>query len=145
MPEPEGEIGTLVESLDSELWTTVLAGLTVTESNVVMPKYTLEYELEMKDVLTALGMGIAFVEGPADFSKICCGPGDIWIGKVKHKTFVEVNEEGTEAAAVTSVEMEFTSVPATVYIDRPFLFVIRERLSGTILFMGLIMDPTLTD
>jgi serine protease inhibitor len=102
----------------------------------------------MKDVLTALGMGIAFVEGAADFSKICCTPGHIWIGKVKHKTFVDVNEEGTEAAAVTSVEMHFTTDaggPPTVYVDRPFLFVIRERISGAILFMGLIMDPPLVD
>jgi serine protease inhibitor len=126
----------------------IIADLATTELNVVMPKYTLEYELEMKDVLTALGMGIAFVEGAADFSEICCTPGDVWIGKVKHKTFVDVNEEGTEAAAVTSVEMHFTTDaggPPTVYVDRPFLFVIRERISGAILFMGLIMDPPLVD
>jgi len=145
LPPREGDIGTLVESLDSERWASIIAGLESAELNVVMPKYTLEYELEMKDVLTALGMGVAFVEGAADFSKICCTPGDVWIGKVKHKTFVEVNEEGTEAAAVTSVEMHFGTGPGggplTIYVDRPFLFVIRERISGTILFMGLIMDP----
>jgi len=142
LPAREGQIGALVESLDSERWSSIIAGLESAELNVVMPKYTLEYELEMKDVLTALGMGIAF--GGADFSKICCTPGAIWISKVKHKTFVDVNEEGTEAAAVTSVEVVSTSTasgPPTIHVDRPFLFVIRERFSGTILFMGLIMDP----
>jgi serine protease inhibitor len=139
LPAREGQIGALVESLDSERWSSIIAGLESAELNVVMPKYTLEYELEMKDVLTALGMGIAF--GGADFSKIAPG---ICISKVKHKTFVDVSEEGTEAAAVTSVEVVSTSTasgPPTIHVDRPFLFVIRERFSGTILFMGLIMDP----
>jgi serine protease inhibitor len=84
-------------------------------------------------------MEIAFTPG-ADFSKIAPG---IWIDKVKHKSFVEVNEEGTEAAAVTSVQM-IDSAPLAVVVDRPFLFAIRERYSGTILFMGLIMDPPVT-
>jgi serpin B len=61
---------------------------------------------------------------------------------VKHKTFVDVNEEGTEAAAVTSVEMRFTSAPETIRVDRPFVFAIRENYSGTILFMGKIVDPS---
>jgi len=145
LPPQASDIAALVGSLDSERWASIVAGLATTELNVVMPKYTLEYELEMKDVLTALGMGVAFVEGAADLSKICCAPGDLFISKVKHKTFVEVNEEGTEAAAVTSVEVSYTSAPLTVFVDRPFLFVIRERLSGTILFMGLIMDPAAAD
>ncbi len=81
---------------------------------------------------------MAFTPG-ADFSNIAPG---IWIDKVKHKTFVEVNEEGTEAAAATSVVM-VESAPPQIVIDRPFLFAFRERFSGTILFMGLIMDPTL--
>ena len=59
-----------------------------------------------------------------------------------HKTYVDVNEEGTEAAAVTAVEMGRTSAPPTTVVDRPFLFAIRERFSGTILFMGKIVDPT---
>ena len=95
----------------------------------------------MNDVLTALGMGIAFSESAADFSRICCAPRDIWIGEVRHKTFVDVNEEGTEAAAATSVGFMLVSLPPTVVVDRPFVFAIRERFSGTILFIGLIMDP----
>jgi len=139
LPTGEGDIGALVQGLDSERWASIVAGLATSELNVVMPKFTLEYELEMNDVLKALGMEIAFTPA-ADFSKIAPG---IWIDKVKHKSFVEVNEEGTEAAAVTSVQM-IDSAPLSVAVDRPFLFAIRERFSGTILFMGLIMDPPVT-
>jgi serine protease inhibitor len=90
-------------------------------------------------------MEIAFVPGGADFTKINPTPGLLYISEVRHKSFVDVNEEGTEAAAATVVEIRETSAPSRVVIDRPFLFAIRERFSGTILFMGLIMDPTLTD
>ncbi len=63
------------------------------------------------------------------------------ISNVKHKTFVDVNEEGTEAAAATSVEIGVTSAPQAIIVDRPFVFVIRERFSGTILFIGKAVDP----
>jgi serine protease inhibitor len=140
LPVGDSDIESLVGSLDAERWQGIVDGIAAAEFNVVMPKFTLEYELEMRNVLTALGMGIAFQDGVADFSKICCTPGAIWIGKVKHKTFVDVNEEGTEAAAATSVAMVCSATP-TVEVNRPFLFAIRERFSGTILFMGLITDP----
>ena len=67
--------------------------------------------------------------------------GDACISKVKHKAFVDVNEEGTEAAAATSVGVGVTSVGQRVTVDRPFLFAIRENLSGTILFLGRMMRP----
>ena len=90
--------------------------------------------------LAALGMGIAFVDDAADFRNLFepnqQGP---FISAVKHKTFVEVNEAGTEAAAVTSVGMVATSVPPSFTVNEPFLLVIRERFSGTILFMGKIL------
>jgi serpin B len=66
---------------------------------------------------------------------------DLFISEVMHKTYVDVNEEGTEAAAATSVGMGVVSAPPMVVVDRPFLFAIRERFSGTILFMGRIMNP----
>jgi serpin B len=84
-------------------------------------------------------MGIAFGDG-ADFSKIRSS-GGLYISKVKHKSFVDVNEEGTEAAAATAVEIREVSLPPTFVVDRPFVFAIRERFSGTILFMGRIMNP----
>ena len=80
----------------------------------------------------------------ADFSNMfVVHPGDhFWIDDVRHKSFVQVNEEGTEAAAATSVGIGFSTVgPSRILVDRPFLFAIRERLTGTILFLGKIMDP----
>ena len=106
-----------------------------------MPRFRLEYSERLDQVLSALGMGIAFTPS-ADFSGMRA-TGGLSISEVKHKTFVEVNEEGTEAAAVTSVGMVDTALPDTfaMRVDRPFVFAIRERHSGTILFIGKIGDP----
>ncbi|UCC48772.1 MAG: serpin family protein, partial [Gemmatimonadota bacterium] len=146
MPAAGTDMATFVGALDSERWQAWVGGLSGSAYVVSMPKFTLEYGLLLNDVLKALGMEIAFVPGAADFTKINPTPGLLYISEVRHKSFVDVNEEGTEAAAVTSVEIRETSAgPSRIVIDRPFVFAIRERFSGTILFMGLIMDPTLTD
>ncbi len=90
-------------------------------------------------------MGIAFNPGLANFwPMIESGgtvEGNLYISKVKHKTFIEVDEAGTEAAAATSVEYGYTSVPPVLRINRPFIFMIRENHSQTILFMGKIVEP----
>ncbi len=87
-------------------------------------------------------MGIAFGCQPltADFTRIHT-PSELCITEVKHKSYVDINEAGTEAAAVTSVGVALTSVPSVIRIDRPFIFALRENLSGTILFMGVIRQP----
>ena len=140
LPHPDVSLQSVVEALDTERWASWIADLHANELFVEMPKFSFEYEISLKDVLTSLGMGVAFT-GAADFSKIRSS-GGLFISKVKHKTFVQVDEEGTEAAAATSVELGITSGPGRFVIDRPFLFAIRERLSGTILFMGRMVDPT---
>jgi serine protease inhibitor len=137
--EPDG-INTLLDGLTQENWSAWLDQLYAGEVYVRLPKFTLEYELQMNDVLTALGMGVAFSPGAADFTRMYA-PGGIWIDEVKHKSFVKVDEEGTEAAAATSVAM-VCSAPLTFLVDRPFVFVLREKLSGTILFMGKVVDPS---
>ncbi|PLX33658.1 MAG: hypothetical protein C0600_00035 [Ignavibacteria bacterium] len=109
------------------------------EMTVQLPRFTLEYEVEFSDILSALGMEIAFDPSRADFAGINAN-GGLFISEVRHKTFVEVNEEGTEAAAVTSVGVGTTSVPEHMRVDRPFLFVIHERHSGAILFIGQVTD-----
>jgi len=94
--------------------------------------------------LTTLGMGIAFGCEPltADLTRIH-SPSELCITQVKHKTYVDVNEEGTVAAAVTSVGVGLTSAdPPAIVINQPFIFALRENLSGTILFMGVIRHPT---
>ena len=105
-----------------------------------MPRFELEYGAKLNDMLIAMGMGLAF-GGEADFSRMCyyCG---IFLSEVRHKTYVKVNEEGTEAAAVTAVTGA-TEIgdDFVMRIDRPFIFAIRENHSGTILFIGKIVDP----
>jgi serpin B len=139
LPEVHDGIDQLLESMTAEQWTSWMAGIDSTDLVVSMPKFTLEYELKMNDVLSALGMDVAFTP-MADFTKMFA-PGGIWIDEVKHKAFVQVDEEGTTAAAVTSVSMT-DSAPMSIVVDRPFVFVIREKFSGTVLFMGKVMDPT---
>lgn len=105
-----------------------------------VPKFKLEYGKSLEDALKALGMEVAF-DDRADFTGINAG-GGLMISEVKHKTLVNVDETGTEAAAVTSVGIVDTAAPADlIRFDRPFLFAIRERTSGAILFLGRIMDP----
>ncbi len=142
LPAEGTDIGPVVASLSAEAWRQWTGGLRVERAIVSMPRFKLEYELELSDVLKALGMGVAFDPFAADFTRIYSGSERVFISKVKHKTFVDVNEEGTEAAAVTSVEVGVTSMPPIIAVDRPFLFAIREKFSGAILFLGLIEDPT---
>jgi serpin B len=94
----------------------------------------------LNDPLQALGMRRPFDPVGADFTRMSA-PGGLFISKVKQKAFVDVHEEGTEAAAVTSVQIDLTSAGPAIRIDRPFVFAIRERLSGTILFLGKIVRP----
>lgn len=109
-----------------------------------LPKFELEYEIEYNDILKAMGMVLPFDEWNADFNGISdVSPQNLYISEVKHKTFVRVDEEGTEAAAVTSVGVGVTSMPPAVIVDRPFVFIIYERESGTNLFMGKVKNPIL--
>jgi serine protease inhibitor len=130
----------LARSVTEQQWDAWLAGLDSTSIEVSLPKFTLEYAIRLNDVLKALGMAIAFDPCRADFSDMFGSTG-FYIDDVRHKTFVEVNEEGTEAAAATSVGIGLTSARPSIVVDRPFLFAIRERLTGTILFLGKILDP----
>ncbi len=143
LPRDASGAGQLASSLTEQQWDTWLAGLDSTSMQVSLPKFTLEYAVRLNDVLKALGMAVAFDPCRADFSNMFdIQPGqNFWVDDVRHKTFVQVNEEGTEAAAATSVGIGLSSVPPRIVVDRPFLFAIRERLTGTILFLGKIMDP----
>ncbi|MGE4586988.1 MAG: serpin family protein [Mangrovibacterium sp.] len=111
--------------------------------NLKLPRFKIECSYDMeKEILPAMGMHKAFKAKEADFSGMT-DLLDIFISKVIHKTYVEVNEEGTEAAAVTAVEMLNTSLPSEpekidFFVDRPFLFLIRENSTGVILFAGKI-------
>ncbi len=131
------DLDSLIEGMDQAVWDEWMAGFSEDEVVLEMPKFTLEYGLTLNDVLTALGMGIAFDEERADFSGI--SEEQVWIDSVLHKTFVQVDEEGTEAAGVAVVVLEREVL--RMRVDRPFMFVIWERNSGVILFMGRLTRP----
>jgi serpin B len=143
VPQDPAALEGLVAGLTQDQWNAWIASLDSTDLDVVLPKFTMEYERELATDLAALGMEVAFCDNPAADFTAMYPDGGACISAVKHKTFVLVDEEGTEAAAVTSVEVGVTSAPPMFVVDRPFLFAIREALSGTILFMGAITDPGL--
>jgi serpin B len=128
--------------LTQQVWNSSTSGFASHEVDLYFPKFKFEYEKSLNDMLKSMGMSIAFSTTNADFTNID-KRGHLYISEVKHKTFVQVDEEGTEAAAVTSVGVGVTSVgPNTVMrVDRPFIFAIRENNSGTVLFIGKIVEP----
>jgi len=142
LPKPGTKIDEFVAKMTQQRWNGWTSGFHKTEIDLFLPKFKLEYGKKLNDVLKAMGMAIAFSPGEADFTNIDRA-GGLFISQVKHKTFVQVDEEGTEAAAVTSVEISRVSMNPTMRIDRPFVFVIRENHSGTILFIGKIVEPRL--
>ncbi len=139
LPSVSENIDDIISILNPEDWNTWMSGFhELDDASLYLPKFKLEYKLSLVDVLKSMGMEIAF-SGSADFSKITNST-SLFISDVLHKTFVEVNEEGTTAAAVTSVVMT-DSLPPSFTVDRPFIFVIREDKTGAIVFMGKILDP----
>ena len=148
LPDEGVPLSEPLSRLDADTWAAWTATLQPSQAMVEMPRFELEWEKGLKDALEALGMGIAFQPGVADFGGMLAdgydpqaSGTDLHITRVQHKSFVSVNEEGTEAAAATSVGIGVTSAPLPLTIDRPFLFAIRERLSGTVLFLGAVQDP----
>jgi serpin B len=108
---------------------------------IVLPKIRLEYSKRLNDALKALGMEIAFTPA-ADFGAMTKSEGEAWIDFVDHKTFLEIDEKGTKAAAATVVAIKL-SATNQMKVDRPFFFAIVDNESGSIIFMGLIENPTL--
>ncbi|QIZ69810.1 serpin family protein [Oxynema aestuarii] len=144
LPKKEVSLTQFYESLTVEDWKEWIPELRSRPGTVKLPRFKLEYDLALNETLKALGMEIAFDRDRADFSNLA----DLetaYIDRVQHKTFVEVNEEGTEAAATTSVGVTTASAPMNPFemtVDRPFFCVIRDNQTGMILFMGSIVDPS---
>jgi len=143
LPASDSSLDQLYGEMNLLNWKRWIASFGSMEGEVGLPRFKFEYETSLKDALAALGMAIAFDESAADFSGMHPIPPNLFISEVKHKTFIEVNEEGTEAAAVTSVEVGMTAMPETfsMIIDRPFFFAIADDMTGTILFMGSVLNP----
>ena len=147
LPDDADGLPALEEQLtpqDLKKWLDELDNTPSEEFDVYLPRFTLESEYDLVQPFKTLGMHDAFEENLADFTGMGWRKGELWIGQIKHKAFVEVNEEGTEAAAATAVEM-ITKVakPTPVFrADHPFLFLIRDNDTGTLLFLGRLVDPT---
>jgi serpin B len=110
---------------------------------VTLPKFKVTSEFMLAEVLKKMGMPAAFTRGQADFSGMTTRE-KLYIKHVLHKAFVDVHEKGTEAAAATAVVIDRESLPqpATFTADRPFVFLVRDNRTGSILFMGRLTDPT---
>jgi serine protease inhibitor len=145
LPDKDSSLDEFLGDLSAEAWEEWMSGFYEMEGDLGLPRFEIEYEINLNNVLAALGMGIAFDEYGADFSRMLpvSSTANAYISKVLHKTYVKVNEEGTEAAAVTSVEVGITSIPDrfVMIVDRPFFIAIRDSETGTILFMGAIVEP----
>jgi serpin B len=141
VPNGEHTVSDITRNLNHAQLTSWLNSADSTSLELRLPKFKLEYKKELSEMLAQLGMGEAFTNN-ADFSRMLEGSAqNLAISEVLHKSFVEVNEEGTEAAAATSVGIVVTSMPPTVQVDRPFVFLIREKSSNAILFIGQLMNP----
>ena len=142
LPDRGVEVDEVIASLTPEHWQTLTDSFEEADLELYLPRFRLEYEGSFNKALKALGMGIAFGEGGIpDFTGMSPHGRDLFISEVLQKTFVNVDEEGTEAAAVTKVTMRVTSGSSAFVVDRPFVFAIREKFSGTILFIGTMAEP----
>lgn len=143
LPNQGVSLKTFYEKLNAENWQQWMNQFNNLDNSgggvlISLPRFKLKYAIDLKDTLKALGMEIAFTK-EANFSGMT--PSSIWIDKIQHKTFVEVNEEGTEAAAVTNVASGVRSGPIEMNVNRPFFFAIRDNQTENILFVGSIVEP----
>ncbi|MBN2541280.1 serpin family protein [bacterium] len=145
LPGEKSGLNGFLKELSFENWEGWISQFRIMEGTIKLPRFQMEYEIGLNNALIALGMGVAFSSSEADFTEMVrsCPEGNVFIKEVKHKTFVKVNEEGTEAAAVTMVMMaaESESPSFLMVVDRPFFFAITDSQTGTVLFMGTVVEP----
>ncbi len=142
MPLSGVSVDQAIAALSADSWAAATANLYDDDADLYLPKFTLTWEDTLNPALQRLGMQRAFVPDGADFTRMSASAGHhLYISYVKQNTFVDVNEVGTEAAAVTTVGIGLTSLPEAIRVNRPFVFAIRERLTGTILFLGKVEVP----
>ncbi len=138
-----GKFASFEQGLNAAQWDKISAGLKYNQVNLSMPKFKFSSEFTLNDALAKLGMTDGFTPGKADLSGMD-GSHNLFISKALHKAYINVDEKGTEAAASTAVAIGLTSIPANpvdLKIDRPFLFLIQDKPTGAILFLGRVTNP----
>ena len=145
----KGRLSTLEDALDAAFLDRVVAGLESTLVELKLPRFEVRCTYQLRDALRGLGIEAGFDAFRSDFSGVTDHPEGLSISDVLHDAWVKVDEEGTEAAAATMMDMlggdwseEAPSNPIPFHVDRPFVFLIRDDQTGTVLFMGRVMDPT---
>lgn len=144
LPTKRDGLAALEEALSPAMLESWRKEANTREVRVSLPRFELGHRFDLGQTLAAMGMPSAFKAGEADFSGMT-GRQDLFIGKVVHQAWVKVDEKGTEAAAATGTGMVTMSMPRSFTADHPFLFLIRDRDTGAILFMGRVVDPTKTE
>jgi len=139
LPKDDKDLTEIANSMDHESYNELINSMSKTKLDIYLPKFTIEKpRFSLKDYLIDLGMPTAFTPA-ADFSGIAPGVG--WISDVLHKAFINVSEEGTEAAAATAIIFENATTNVVFNADHPFLFTIHHKETNTILFMGKVDNP----
>jgi len=141
LPDAQDGLNGLMTSLAPAALSGWVGQLHETDVELSMPRFKYEFKKKLKDILTTMGMGVAFSR-VADFTNISSDY-PLAIDEVTHQAFIETNEEGTEAAAATVVSIVLTSMPQTLVInlDHPFIYLIRETTTNSVIFMGRVSDP----
>lgn len=146
LPDEGKSLADFYSSFKETGWDELRDGFHQAEGDLYLPRFTMEYEKSLNEVLKTLGMEVAFDETRADFFDMVDWDDSprLFISEVKHKSFIDVDEKGTEAAAATSVEIRLESAPAFQFemkVDRPFFFLIGDQETGAVPFMGTVADP----
>jgi serpin B len=144
LPRAVDGLARLEKSLGADSLASWLGRMHAPEVQLALPRFAMTARFQLNQVLAGLGMPSAFEPGRADFSGLD-GTRELFLAAVVHKAFVDVNEEGTEAAAATGGAMALTAMPAEPIVfraDHPFVFLIRHRPTGSILFVGRVTDPS---
>jgi serine protease inhibitor len=142
LPDEQGGLMTIKDQVTDANFSGWINQMGERETNVTFPRFKYGYKKTLKEVLSDMGMGIAFTDD-ANFSNI--SDQDLLINEVTHQSFIETDEEGTEAAAATVVDIGLTSMPPAALVfnmDHPFIYIIRETTTNSIIFMGRVADPS---
>lgn len=145
LPKDSAALDTLVHGLTPSSFDSMVESLTTQKGTIELPRFQVSYDTKLNRALAKLGMGIAFTRA-ADFDNMHVPPPPIAIGEVDHVSYLQVNEAGTKAAAVTTIGMRATAIrveppPFTMVVDHPFLLAIRDERSKQLLFLGTIANP----